>query len=47
MDDKLFDYAGTFGTKLGMTKAQRLHTGESQMTHAMFVPSHQSGASSH
>lgn len=35
MDCDLFDYANTFGTKLGMTKAQRLQTGESSMTHAM------------
>lgn len=35
MDTKLFDYKQTFGTDLGMTKAQRLQTGESSMTHAM------------
>lgn len=35
MDTGLFDYKGTFGTNLGMSKAQRLQTGESAMTHAM------------
>merc|ERR1711881_668133 len=37
MDCDLFDYGNTFGTKLGMTKAQRLQTGESSMTHAMVL----------
>jgi len=37
MDCDLFDYGNTFGTKLGMTKAQRLQTGESSMTHAMVI----------
>lgn len=35
MDTALFDYQKTFGTNLGMNKAQRLQTGESSMTHAM------------
>ncbi|KAK9897360.1 peptidase C1B, bleomycin hydrolase [Cystobasidium minutum MCA 4210] len=37
MDTKLFDYKQTFGTGLGMSKAQRLQTGESSMTHAMVI----------
>lgn len=28
---------GAFGIKLGLTKAQRLETGDSQMTHAMLL----------
>lgn len=39
MDTNLFDYKQTFGTGLGMTKAQRLQTGESSMTHAMGMSS--------
>lgn len=35
MDDKLFDYENTFGVGLNMSKAERLSTGESSMTHAM------------
>ncbi|KAK4702450.1 bleomycin hydrolase, partial [Phenoliferia sp. Uapishka_3] len=35
MDTKLYDLEGAFSTKLGMTKAQRLATGDSAMTHAM------------
>lgn len=35
MDTKLFEYEKTFGTGLGMSKAERLQTGESAMTHAM------------
>ncbi|CAD6587372.1 MAG: hypothetical protein CYPHOPRED_003901 [Cyphobasidiales sp. Tagirdzhanova-0007] len=37
MDCDLYDYANTFGTTLGMNKAQRLQTGESSMTHAMVI----------
>ena len=37
MDCDLFDYTNTFGTDLKMTKAQRLQTGESSMTHAMVI----------
>jgi hypothetical protein len=35
MDTNLFDYKKTFGTDLGMSKAERLQMGESSMTHAM------------
>lgn len=35
MDTALFDFKKTFGTNLGMSKAQRLQTGDSFMTHAM------------
>lgn len=35
MDVKLFDYTGVYGTSFGMTKAERLDYGASQMTHAM------------
>lgn len=35
MDTGLYDLEGAFGTKIGMTKAQRLSTGDSAMTHAM------------
>ncbi|KAL8292863.1 hypothetical protein RQP46_000557 [Phenoliferia psychrophenolica] len=35
MDTKLYDLEGAFSTTLGMTKAQRLSTGDSAMTHAM------------
>ena len=34
-DAKLFDYEGTYGVDLTMTKAEELEYGESQMTHAM------------
>ena len=37
MDVELFDYELAFNVKLGMTKAQRLLTGESKMTHAMVL----------
>lgn len=37
MDPELYDYELGFNIKLGMTKAQRLMTGESQMTHAMVL----------
>lgn len=37
MDTKLFDYELGFNVRLGMSKAQRLLTGESQMTHAMVL----------
>ena len=37
MDIKLYDYELAFNVRLGMTKAQRLLTGESQMTHAMVL----------
>jgi len=37
MDTALVDYELGFNVKLGMTKAQRLLTGESQMTHAMVL----------
>ena len=37
MDTELFDYPAAFGTSLGMTKAQRLQTGDSSMTHAMVI----------
>lgn len=37
MDPDLYDYEGAFDTKLGMSKAQRLITGESMMTHAMVL----------
>jgi bleomycin hydrolase len=37
MDTDLFDYELGFNIKLGMTKAERLQTGESQMTHAMVL----------
>jgi len=35
MDTKLYDMETAFGTKIGMSKAQRLMTGDSAMTHAM------------
>ena len=35
MDTKLYDLEGAFSTSLGMSKAQRLSTGDSAMTHAM------------
>lgn len=37
MDLNLFDYSLGFNVKLGMTKAERLSTGESAMTHAMVL----------
>lgn len=37
MDTELIDYELGFNVKLGMTKAQRLLTGSSQMTHAMVL----------
>jgi bleomycin hydrolase len=37
MDTKLYDYELGFNVRLGMTKAQRLMTGESAMTHAMVL----------
>lgn len=37
MDTDLMDYELGFNIKLGMTKAERLLTGESQMTHAMVL----------
>jgi bleomycin hydrolase len=37
MDTKLYDYELGFNIKLGMSKAERLQTGESQMTHAMVL----------
>lgn len=37
MDTDLIDYELGFNIKLGLTKAQRLLTGESQMTHAMVL----------
>lgn len=35
MDRELFDYRLVYGTENGLTKAERLHYGESLMTHAM------------
>jgi bleomycin hydrolase len=37
MDTSLFEYELGFNIKLGMSKAERLQTGESQMTHAMVL----------
>jgi len=37
MDPDLFDYELGFNIKLGLSKAERLMTGESQMTHAMVL----------
>lgn len=37
MDTDLFDYELGFNIKLGLSKAERLMTGESQMTHAMVL----------
>ena len=37
MDTALIDYELGFNIKLGLTKAQRLMTGESEMTHAMVL----------
>jgi bleomycin hydrolase len=35
MDMELFDYSAIYGTGFGMTKAERLDYGQSQMNHAM------------
>lgn len=35
MDRGMFDYSLVYGTENGLSKAERLHYGESQMTHAM------------
>ncbi|KAG8936655.1 hypothetical protein FRC02_000113 [Tulasnella sp. 418] len=35
MDTSLYEYENAFGVHFGLTKAQRLQTGESAMTHAM------------
>ena len=37
MDTDLVDYELGFNVRLGMSKAQRLQTGESAMTHAMVL----------
>ncbi len=37
LDTDQFDYAGTLGVEFGLTKADRLMYGESQMTHAMVM----------
>lgn len=37
MDTELYEYELGFNIKLGMKKAERLQTGESQMTHAMVL----------
>lgn len=37
MDTALYEYELGFNIKLGMSKAERLQTGESQMTHAMVL----------
>lgn len=37
MDTQLYDLDEGFGVTLGMTKAQRLQTGDSAMTHAMLL----------
>ncbi|KAL7775098.1 hypothetical protein CFE70_006015 [Pyrenophora teres f. teres 0-1] len=37
MDTDLYEYELGFNIKLGMSKAERLQTGESQMTHAMVL----------
>ena len=37
MDTGLFDYELGFNVRLGMSKTERLRTGESQMTHAMVL----------
>jgi len=37
MDLELFDYELGFNVTLGMSKAERLSTGESSMTHAMVL----------
>ncbi|KZT10972.1 peptidase C1B bleomycin hydrolase [Laetiporus sulphureus 93-53] len=37
MDTKMFDYENAFDIKFGLTKADRLRTGESAMTHAMVI----------
>ena len=37
MDTRLFDYENAFDITFGMSKADRLRTGESAMTHAMVI----------
>ncbi|CCM01155.1 uncharacterized protein FIBRA_03203 [Fibroporia radiculosa] len=37
MDTKLFEYENAFSIKFGLTKADRLRTSESAMTHAMVI----------
>lgn len=37
MDTALYDYSLGFNVNLGMSKAERLQTGESSMTHAMVL----------
>ncbi|EIW63272.1 peptidase C1B bleomycin hydrolase [Trametes versicolor FP-101664 SS1] len=37
MDTALFEYEAAFDIKFGLTKADRLHTSESSMTHAMVI----------
>lgn len=37
MDTALYEYEDAFSIRLGLTKAQRLQTGESAMTHAMVI----------
>ncbi|CAD6921787.1 unnamed protein product [Tilletia controversa] len=37
MDPKLFGYELAFGLKMGMSKEERIKTGESQMTHATVI----------
>ncbi|EKM54436.1 uncharacterized protein PHACADRAFT_174941 [Phanerochaete carnosa HHB-10118-sp] len=37
MDTKLYEFERAFGIKLGLSKADRLQTGESAMTHAMVI----------
>ncbi|TFY73707.1 hypothetical protein EWM64_g10305 [Hericium alpestre] len=37
MDTNLFEYENAFDIKLSLTKAERVQTGESAMTHAMVI----------
>jgi len=37
MDTELFDIENAFGIKFGLSKADRLRTGESAMTHGMLL----------
>lgn len=37
MDTKLFDLDEGFSTRIGLSKAERLQTGDSAMTHAMVL----------
>ena len=37
MDTNLYPLESAYGFKLGMSKAERLLTGETQMTHAMVI----------